>query len=309
MRTRPSLAAALTLTLVGSRAFAAEPAPGGTEPPPAPAPAASPSTSAADAAKASPAPTAPEARSGAATDPTPDAAPDAATDAAAATKTPAPIVERAPAPTGAPLQSSVTAATPMPAPADAPESSALAAPSERRDGVVLGTSVGFALGQGSGYPNSSQKIDVDRYYGRTGAITGVPVDVFAMMAITDYLNFGGFFHYAELDGGRWSSSGYGVGVRADAFPLLRVSPRLADLGVFARLGIGGTKIRAQGDYEALDGTQSFLGAGAFYEIAVLRALGGHLTAAPTAQVDWITSISADRAAASLGLRLAVYTAR
>lgn len=295
MRTRPSIAVALTLTLFGARALAAEPAPfdGAATPAPGSAPSAPP-----------PAPPAAA--------PSPDDAAPTQPDVAAAgeEKTqPAPVVDRAPAPAGAVLQSSVTAATPMPTPRPQAESSAIEARPQRRDGVVLGTSVGFAVGQGGGYPNSSQKIGVDRYYGRTGAVTGVPVDIFAMMAITDYLNFGGFFHYAELSGGRWSSSGYGVGVRADAFPLLRVSPRLADLGVFARLGIGGTKIRAEGDYEALDGTQSFLGAGAFYELTVLRALGGHLTAAPTAQVDWITSLSADRAAASLGLRVAVYTAR
>jgi len=179
---------------------------------------------------------------------------------------------------------------------------------ERRAGVVVGVNLGYGLAGSSGYPNSATKIDVPAFYSSSDLMSGGGGSLFVMGALTDYVSFGLWFGSATYESSDWRSTGYGVGFRVEAFPLYKLVPSLADLGVYTQLGIGSTTLTTKlpGNYPGADGAQSFLGAGAFYELLTPKLLGGHLAAGPSLEYDVITSRATERHGALAGARIVFY---
>ncbi len=180
----------------------------------------------------------------------------------------------------------------------------LVSPSERRGGLVVGLSAGLSLGTASGYPNDIQKVGVPAYYAAGGLMPGYSGSAFVMGALADVFNFGLFGGTSRLGTGDWSMTGYVGGFRLEAFPLYSVRPALRDLGFMAQFGVGAARLDpTRGSYQGAVGTQSVLGAGAFYELRPVR----HLTIAPTVEYNYITASSIDAYWLQLGVRVAFYS--
>jgi hypothetical protein len=179
-------------------------------------------------------------------------------------------------------------------------------PAERRGGLVLGVAPGVAFAGASGYPNNARLIGNPDYYSESPLLVGASTTYFLMGALTDYVSFGVMVNLASFESASWKSTGMGVGFRAEAFPPVRLFPRLADTSIYGMAGIGGTELQAKGNYPSADGTQSFAGVGVHHEFRVARFLGGHFAAGPFVEYDAIFSTSAERHWASVGLRVAWY---
>lgn len=197
-----------------------------------------------------------------------------------------------------------------PQPAEAPTTSEDPAMrkivSERRNGVVLGIAPGFALGGASGYPNSEKFIGNQDYYSSTPMLPGSSTSFFLMGAFTDYLSFGPMVNVSTLASDKWRTTGFGIGFRAEAFPLIRLFPKLADTAIYTQLGVGSAEVHAQGPYPSSDGTQSFVGVGLHHEFRLTRLLGGHASAGPFVEYDTVFSTPVERHWLSIGLRVAWY---
>lgn len=180
---------------------------------------------------------------------------------------------------------------------------------ERRNGLVLGASGGFALAGASGYPNDPKLQGDPAYYSSSPLLAGYSTSFFLMGALTDYVSFGPTVTIATFDTPAWKSTGWGMGFRGELFPFVKAVPRLADLSLYAQLGFGETELRAKGPYPTAEGAQSFLGGGIHHEWKLGRLLGGHASAGPYLEVNAIRSPSVDRHWVSAGLRVAWYGGR
>jgi hypothetical protein len=189
---------------------------------------------------------------------------------------------------------------------DAPASSAGAA--ERRSGVVIGTAVGYGLAGASGYPNNASVIGSPEFYSASNLMSGANTTIFVMGALADWVNFGFWLGGGTVQSPRWRSGSFGAGFRAEFFPLYRVRPWLRDLGVSAQVGLGTATLatKVAGIYPTATGSQSFVGAGVFYEFWLVKLLGGHLGGGPTLDYDSITAASIERHGAIFGGRFAFY---
>jgi hypothetical protein len=183
-----------------------------------------------------------------------------------------------------------------------PNDASLSSKPERRSGIIVGTSGGFALGTASGYPNDTQKIGDPAYYGAGGTMPGYSVSGFVMGALADTFSFGLWFGGSSIATSDWKSTGLGGGFRIEAYPLYSVwKPFLKDFGLSAQFGIGVAHLDAtRGIYEGASGTQSFLGIGAFYELRPFK----HFTIAPDVELNYITARSIDLYWVQLGARIA-----
>jgi hypothetical protein len=177
---------------------------------------------------------------------------------------------------------------------------------ERRAGLVLGIAPGLAFAGASGYPNNVRLIDNPAFYSSSGLLVGSSTTIFLLGALTDYVSFGPMVNIASFETDTWTSKGFGVGFRAEAFPLVHLVPRLADTALYGQAGIGSTELKAKGPFPSADGTQSFAGVGAHHEFRLFTMLGGHVSGGPYAEYDAIFSSSAERHWATLGLRVAWY---
>lgn len=177
---------------------------------------------------------------------------------------------------------------------------------ERRAGVVIGVAPGIGFAGASGYPNNQRLIGNPDFYSQSPLLVGNSTTYFLMGALNDYFSFGPMVNIATFESDKWKSTGIGIGFRAEAFPLVRLVPALADLSIYGQAGVGSTELRAKGDYPSADGTQSFAGIGLHHEFRFFRFLGGHVAGGPFVEYDAIFSTSAERHWASAGLRLAWY---
>jgi len=177
---------------------------------------------------------------------------------------------------------------------------------ERRAGVVVGVAPGVAFAGASGYPNSAALIGNPSFYSSSPLLVGYSSTFFVLGALTDYLSFGPMVNIARFESDAWSSKGFGVGFRAEVFPLIRLVPALADTALYGQAGIGSTELQAKGPFPSADGTQSFLGLGVHHELRLTRLFGGHLSGGPYVEYDAIFSEPAERHWLSFGLRLAWY---
>jgi hypothetical protein len=176
-----------------------------------------------------------------------------------------------------------------------------------RSGLVVEVLFGAGVAGASGYPNNSDQIGESNYYSSSNLLAGTGSALFIGGAFADYLNFGVWLGQQTFRSKDWRSTGGGGGFRVEVFPLFSLVPSLKNLGVEAQAGIGGTSLQALGgNYPEASGTQSFLGIGAFYEIPIFKALGGHGTIGPSFEYDNIFTQSVDRGSSLLGVRLAFY---
>lgn len=205
------------------------------------------------------------------------------------------------------LSADLAAADAITATADQSDEAARPIVHERRGGLVLGGAGGIGFAGASGYPNNARFLNNPDYYSESPLLVGYQVSGFLMGALTDWLNLGPTVTTANFESDRWKSTGFGVGFRAEVFPLIRFSPSLADLAVYAQLGVGVTELRAKGPYPTADGSQSFLGLGAHHEWRFVDILGAHASAGPFVEVNVIDSQPAERHWLALGLRVAFYS--
>src|SRR5947207_62829 len=122
---------------------------------------------------------------------------------------------------------------------DIVSSTDLDAPHRLRSGVVIGFALGGGVVGASGYPNDSIKIGDAAYYSASGWMAGTGESLFAMGALTDYLNFGFWFAHAASANRHWESNANGSGLRLEVFPLIALVPRFAGLGLVGQFGLGG----------------------------------------------------------------------
>jgi len=177
---------------------------------------------------------------------------------------------------------------------------------ERRAGVVIGVAPGIAFAGASGYPNNERLIGNPDFYSESPMLVGHSTTYFLMGAFSDYVSFGPMVNIATFASDKWKSTGLGIGFRAEAFPLIRLFPTLADLSIYGQAGVGSTELQAKGPFPSADGTQSFAGIGLHHEFRLVRLLGGHFSAGPYVEYDAIFATGAERHWASVGLRVAWY---
>jgi hypothetical protein len=189
-----------------------------------------------------------------------------------------------------------------------PQPAVVEPPAERRSGVVLGTAIGYGLAGASGYPNNGTLIGSPAYYSSSTLMSGVNTSVFLMGALTDYLNFGVTLGGGTAQSKTWRSTSFAAGFRVEVFPLYGIYPKLRDLGVFTQLGFGRATLitKLPGNYPSASGSQSFVSAGAFYELSLVKLLGGHLAAGPSLEYDVINAASIERHGAVLSGRFVFY---
>jgi len=183
------------------------------------------------------------------------------------------------------LLAAAVSATPAPV---ADESSAVdfGAPPKIRNGLVLGLALGGGVGQGSGYPNNSQEIGDPQYYASSHVMPGTGFTFLVLGALTDYLNVGFWLGTSSFRSTDERVSAFGVGLRVETFPLIVVAPQLQGLGVFTEFGLGSARLTTEpGAQIEAQGTQSFIGVGAFYEWSFGHFLGGHFGIGPSLEYD------------------------
>lgn len=216
-------------------------------------------------------------------------------------------------PVAPPTEATSAPAAPTPAPAaDSATPAAVKPAKPLRDGVVLGASLGFGLASASGYPNDVRLNQNPDYYGATPLLPGYSFSFMFMGALTPYLNVGVWGGGATFENSDWKSVGGGGGLRVEGFPLMAfcscvMPPVLANyLGVYGQVGAGSvsTRVKREGNYETVGGVQSFLAAGAFYEVK----LGKMFAIGPDLRYELIASRTSDRHGLILGARLAFYPA-
>ena len=178
---------------------------------------------------------------------------------------------------------------------------------ERRGGLVLGAAAGVGFAGASGYPNNARFLNNPDYHSESPLLVGYHGTAFLMGALTDWLSIGPTVSMATFESPKWKSTGFGIGFRAEAFPLIRLVPSLADLAVYGQLGVGTTELRAKGPYPTADGSQTFLGVGIHHEWRFVDFLGAHATAGPFLEYDVIRSEPAERHWLAMGLRIAFYS--
>jgi hypothetical protein len=182
------------------------------------------------------------------------------------------------------------------------------APPERRSGVVLGLELGAGVAGSSGYPNGANNLGAPAFYSQSNAMLGTGFKLAVMGALADTVNFGFWVGSSTFASANWTSTGTAGGIRVEGFPLYYMMPRLKDLGLIAQFGIGGTTLTTKraGAYPSADGTQSFIGAGVFYEWTLVAGKAGHVVLGPSLEYDVIESTSIERHGAMLSARLAYY---
>jgi len=177
---------------------------------------------------------------------------------------------------------------------------------ERRNGVVLGASGGLALSGASGTPNDAKLLDDPASYSESPLMVGWSSSYFLMGALSDWVSFGPMLTIAGAESSSWKSTAIGGGVRLEVYPFVAWVPRLADLGVFAHLGVGTAELQAKGPYPVSEGAQSLFGAGLHHEWRLGRLLGGHAAAGPVLEYDAVRSTSTERHWLTMGLRVVWY---
>jgi hypothetical protein len=177
-----------------------------------------------------------------------------------------------------------------------------------RSGIVIGLSLGGGLAGASGYPNSQSDIGNPDLYSASGFMGGTSGTLFVMGALADYLNVGFWFGSGMFRNGDWKSDGGSGGLRVEAFPLVRLFPALAGLAAFGEFGIGGGHLTNTANplLPEASGTQSFVGAGAFYEWGFGHLFGGHFALGPSLEYDAMWSQPFERHGLVASLRIVFY---
>lgn len=179
-------------------------------------------------------------------------------------------------------------------------------PAEYRSGVVFGATLGLGGLDVSGYPNSASSLGNPAYALSTGPVFGFANRFFLMGALHDAFNFGLWLGGISGQSSSTKASATGGGFRIEAFPLYAVAPTLRDLGFIAQFGVGTAVADKKDKSLSVDGTESFLGAGALYELSRSRLIGLKAVTGITLEYQFITSQSIASHGALLGARIAFY---
>jgi hypothetical protein len=178
-----------------------------------------------------------------------------------------------------------------------------------RSGLVIGFSLGLGLSGASGYPNNASDIGNEADYSASGFMLGATESIFLMGALSDYVSFGFMFNHGRTKNGDFYSNTDGVGFRIEGYPLVSLGPRWQGLGAMAQLGFGtGDLVSKPPNLPEAEGTQSFGGAGIFYEwrVGVMRS-GGHIGIGPSLEYDAVWSQPFEYHGLVASLRLAFYS--
>jgi hypothetical protein len=183
----------------------------------------------------------------------------------------------------------------------------LEAPARLRSGVVVGLTLGGGIGSASGYPNAASDINNPTFFSASGFMGGTSGTFFVMGALSDYLSFGFWLGTTMYRNADWRSNGGGGGLRVEAFPLVHLVPALSGLGLMANFGIGGASLQSSNPARPeSNGTQSYLGAGAFYEWAFGHMFGGHFAVGPNLEYDAMWSQPFERHGLIASVRIVFY---
>lgn len=183
----------------------------------------------------------------------------------------------------------------------------LPAAHQYRSGLVLGLSLGAGLAGASGYPNVQSDVGNEADYSASGWMAGTYGSIFVMGALSDYASFGFWFGHGSFRNGDFRLNSNGGGLRVEAFPLVGLVPRLQGLGVMGQFGVGGGDLVAKPPgLPTASGTESFAGAGVFYEWSFGPILGGHMGAGPSVEYDAMWSRPFESHGLVAGLRLVFY---
>lgn len=195
-------------------------------------------------------------------------------------------------------------------PTDAATNKDIDVPPQYRDGFTPSVTFHSGVGHVSGYPNDARAINNPDFYSSSDLLYGTAFSFHLGYALTDYLSAGFMANFDHFESAHWKEHGLGVGIRLDAFPLVKLYPRLADLGVFGEVGVGSVTLDPKvGNYPKSDGTQSYVGTGAFYELTLARIKKGHLALSPELKYTHIDSMSVSADSLTAGLRLAYYLSK
>jgi hypothetical protein len=209
-----------------------------------------------------------------------------------------------------PIVLAAPAAAAMPAAVstgDSPVSADLDGPARFRNGLVVGLSLGLGVGGAAGYPNDSTKIGDPLYYSASGTMVGSSETILVMGALADYLSFGFWFNHASYAARDFRSNGDAGGLRVEVFPLVRLYPRLSGLGLLGQFGIGHANLTSSvPGVQTAEGTQSFVGAGGFYEWPFGHLIGGHFAVGPSLEYDAMWSAPFSREGLIASARLVFY---
>jgi|SoiMethySBSTD1v2_1073268.scaffolds.fasta_scaffold08996_9 hypothetical protein len=174
---------------------------------------------------------------------------------------------------------------------------------ERRSDFLLGTSLGFGVGNGIGYPNVVGQIDNPAYEVDTGVGIGGGGTVWLGGALRDWFSFMIGFHTTRLSHDDLKLSASGAVFRIEAFPFFTGGGSLRDLGFAANFGLGTASIDEGSSERSDGGALSIVGLGIFHET---WRFGG-LNLGPSLEYDHYFSQTLSANAAVVGLRLAFYS--
>jgi hypothetical protein len=174
---------------------------------------------------------------------------------------------------------------------------------QRRSDFTLGTSVGFGVGSGLGYPNVVGQIDNPAYETNTGFGVGGGGTLWLGGALRDWFSFLIGFHTTRLSHGDTKLSASGAVFRLEAFPFFTLGGSLRDLGFAANFGLGTASIDENGQERSDGGALSILGGGVFHETWRL----GNLNLGPALEYDHYFSQTLSAHVVVGGLRVAFYS--
>jgi hypothetical protein len=172
---------------------------------------------------------------------------------------------------------------------------------ERRSDFTIGASLGFGVGQASGYPNEIDKLDDPDFESDTGFTGGSSSALWLGVAFNDYLTFGIGFGGVGLEGNEREAAGGAFLFHVDVYPLYGRGDVLDDLALTGNFGAGTLTIKG-GDEEADGGLMSLVDLGASWE----HFRFWQMATGPTLSVTHTWSLSARLTAAQLGWRLSFY---
>lgn len=179
---------------------------------------------------------------------------------------------------------------------------------ERRSSLVVGLSVGGAVGSVAGFPNDPTKIGLNRFYTDTGIGAGYGGRFSVGIALRDFFTFGFSFGSFGLSAGdNVFLSGF-VGLHTEIFPAYALGGSFRDLGIAVETGTGLGIVTPKKDQNTIlidGGLASNLGLGVFYEGF---RFGGKLGMGPFVSYDYMFNTPLRGGAFVLGWRTALYPA-
>ena len=177
------------------------------------------------------------------------------------------------------------------------------AKNRRRAHFMAGLSVGLHVGNASGFPNESEKIDNPLYETDTGTALGPGGAAWLGVAMADWLSVGLGAASVQLGSEQVKAQTTAFLCRVETYPLYFAGGAWRDLGVGGNFGLGLLTLTEDGEEKADAGAASLIGGSLFFE--AFRSAG--LALGPVVEVSHMWSFSANQTAGLFGARLAFYS--